>query len=215
MKKSYLFAGRDCKKNKSKAISSLGFGLLETIISAVILTILIATSITITNKYQLINYRSSLRQAIAQTIDDDLTEIKLELESYLYQKKTQTQSACYATNRGCQQSNAGVGYCKTLAQQAVNASPLIKDDEIKFNNQTHQIFKGLQNAKSGLKRVIAVKKPDGPSQASQSVSLMDESIVRVKYTLEGELAQVLFDSKAVKTIGSVDLSPPAHSLCQY
>ena len=46
--------------------------------------------VTITNKYQLISYRASLRQAIAQTIDEDLTEIKLELESYLYQKGTIT-----------------------------------------------------------------------------------------------------------------------------
>ena len=180
-----------------------------------ILTILIATSITITNKYQLINYRSSLRQAIAQTIDDDLTEIKLELESYLYQNKTQSQSACYATNRGCQQSTAGVGHCKTLARRAISASPIIKDGEISFNSQTHQIFKGLQNSTSGLKRIVTVQKPEGPTQANQSVSLMDESIIRVTYTLQGELAQVLFDSKALKTIGSVDLSPPAHSLCQY
>ena len=192
-----------------------GFGLLETIISAVILAILVATSVTITNKYQLISYRSSLRQAISQTVDDDLTEIKLELESYLYQKKTQSQSACYATNRSCQQSTAGVGQCKYLAQRAIAASPLIKDGEISFNTQTHQIFKGLQNKKSGLKRIVTVKKPEAPTQANQTVSLMDESIVRVTYTLEGELAQVLFDSANLKTIGSVDLSPPAHSLCQY
>ena len=107
MKKLYFLTTKNFGVNKSQPISAHGFGLLETILSAVILAILIATSVTITNKYQLISYRSSLRQAIAQTVDDDLTEIKLELESYLYQNKTQSQSACYATNRGCQQSTAG------------------------------------------------------------------------------------------------------------
>ena len=215
MKRSYLHATRNNRPNEAQPISAQGFGLLETIISAVILAILISTSVTITNKYQLISYRASLRQAIAQTIDEDLTEIKLELESYLYQKRNQSQNACYATNRGCQQSNAGVGHCKTLARRAIGASPLIKDEEISFNSQTHQIFKGLKNSKSGLKRIVSVEKPDGPIQASQSVSLMDESIVRVKYTLEGELAKILYDNASVKTIGSVDLSPAAHSSCQY
>ena len=215
MKITYLLTNKNESEIKRRTITVSGFGLLETIVSAVILAILIATSVTITNKYQLISYRSSLRQAIAQTVDDDLTEIKLELESYLYQNKTQSQSACYATNRGCQQSTAGVGHCKTLARRAISASPIIKDGEISFNSQTHQIFKGLQNSTSGLKRIVTVQKPEGPTQANQSVSLMDESIIRVTYTLQGELAQVLFDSKALKTIGSVDLSPPAHSLCQY
>ena len=64
-----------------------GFGLLEALISAILLAIMIATSVTVTNKYQALNYRSSLRQAIAQTIDEDLTEIRLELENYLYQPK--------------------------------------------------------------------------------------------------------------------------------
>ena len=192
-----------------------GFGLLEAIISAVILAVLIATSVSVTNKYQAINYRSSLRQALAQTVDDDLTEIRLELESYLYQKKTSTNAACYATSRGCQQSTAGVGHCKTLAQRAIAASTLIKSAELSLNTQTHQVFKGISNTKSGLKRIVSVEKPEAPKQANQSVSLMDQSIVRIKYTLEGELARTLFDSESTKTIGSVDLSPPAHASCQY
>ena len=203
------------QESNGQRIAERGFGLLEAIISAMILAVLIATSVSVTNKYHAISYRSSLRQAIAQTVDDDLTEIKLELESFLYQKKTQSQSACYATNRSCQQSTAGVGQCKILAQQAIAASPLINNGEISFRTQTHQIFKGLQNSKSGLKRIVSVQKPEAPSQASQSVSVMDESIVRVTYTLEGELAQVLFDNKAKQIINSVDLSPPSHSLCQY
>lgn len=202
-------------ESNGQRIAERGFGLLEAVISAVILAVVIATSVSVTNKYQAISYRSSLRQAIAQTIDEDLTEIKLELESFLYQKKTQSQSACYATNRSCQQSAVGVGQCKILAQQAIAVSTLINNGEISLRTQTHQIFKGLQNSKSGLKRIVSVKKPEAPSQASQSVSLMDESIVRVTYTLEGELAQVLFDNTATKIISSVDLSPSAHSLCQY
>ena len=192
-----------------------GFGLLEAIISAVILAIMIATSVSVTNKYQAMNYRSSLRQAIAQTIDEDLTEIKLELESYLYQNKTATLSACYATNKSCQQSNVGVGHCNTLAQRAITASSTIQSGDLSLDQQTQQIFKGIRNQASGLKRVVSVEKPDAPNQASQTVSLMDQSIVRVKYTLEGELANVLFDSTAQKTIGSIDLSPPAHASCQY
>lgn len=198
-----------------RPIAEKGIGLLEAIISAVILGGLIAASVSVTNKYQTINFRSSLRQAIAQTVDEDLTEIRLELESYLYQKKTQSQSACYSTNRSCQQSAAGVGKCRTLAQLAISASPLMDSGEISFKSQTHQIFKGLQKSKSGLKRTVSVEKPDAPSQANQAVTLMDQSIVRVKYTLEGELAQVLFNDRKIKTISSVDLSPPAHSLCQY
>ena len=192
-----------------------GFGLLEAIISAVILAIMITTSISITNKYQAINYRSSLRQALAQTIDDDLTEVKLELESYLYQKKTKTSSACYATSRSCQQSTAGVGHCKTLAQRAIASSSIIKSGELSLSRQTHQLFKGLQASRSGLKRIVSVEAPEAPKQTNQTVSRIDRSIVRVRYTIEGELAQVLFDNAAAKTISSVDLSPPAHASCQY
>jgi len=192
-----------------------GFGLLEAIISAIILAIMIATSISVTNKYQAMNYRSSLRQALAQTIDEDLTEVKLELESYLYQKKTKTNNACYATNRSCQQSTAGVGHCKTIAQRAIASSPIIKNGELSFNTQTHQLFKGLKGSSSGLKRIVSIEMPEAPKQSNQTVSRMDRSIVRVKYTLEGDLAEVLFNSAAAKTIGSVDLSPPAHASCQY
>ena len=213
MNQMYLLIPSRNKTNTQKA--EHGFGLLEAIISAVILAIMIATSISVTNKYQAINYRSSLRQALAQTIDEDLTEVKLELESYLYQKKTQSKSACYATNRSCLQSTAGVGHCKTLAQRAIASSPIIRNGELSLNTQTHQVFKGLQNSKSGLKRIVSVEKPEAPKQANQTVSLMDQSIVRIKYTLEGELAKILFDSTAKKTIGSVDHSPPAHALCQY
>ena len=87
MKITYLPTNKNKQAINPQPKAESGFGLLETIISAVILAILVATSVTITNKYQLISYRSSLRQAISQTVDDDLTEIKLELESYLYQKK--------------------------------------------------------------------------------------------------------------------------------
>lgn len=199
------------KANKAES----GFGLLEAIISAVILAIMIATSISVTNKYQAINYRSSLRQALAQTIDEDLTEVKLELESYLYQKKTKTNSACYSTNRSCQQSTAAVGQCKTLAQRAIASSPAMRSSELSFNTQTHQLFKGLKSSNSGLKRIVSVETPEAPKQTNQTVSLMDRSIVRIKYTLQGNLAQVLYNNPAIKTISSVDLSPPAHASCQY
>ena len=211
-----LYTANILKKEENFLVNQeMGFGLLEAIVSAVILAILISTSVSITNKYQALNYRSSLRQAIAQTIDEDLTEIKLELESYLYQNKTNTLGACYASNRSCQQSTIGVGHCKTLAQRAITASSIIKSGDLSFKAKTHQIFKGLQNSPTGLMRNVSVQKPDAPNQAKQTVSLMDQSIVRVQYTLEGELANVLFDSKAKKTIGSVDLSPPAHASCQY
>ena len=195
--------------------NEVGFGLLESIISAVILAILIATSVSVTNKYQSLSYRSSLRQAVAQTIDEDLTEVKLELETYLYQKKTATQGACYASSRNCQQSTVGVGHCKTLAQRAISSSTIVKSGDLDLNTKTHQILKGLKNSNSDLKRIVSVKKPEAPSQANQIVTLMDQSIVRVQYTIEGELANILFNSDAKKILTSIDLSPPAHSSCQY
>ena len=193
-----------------------GFGLLESIISAMILAVVIATSVSVTNKYQVLNYRSSLRQAIAQTIDEDLTEMKLELESYLYQAKTKALGACYASSKNCQQSTIGVGQCNKIAAYAVRASSIIKTGVVRLDAQTHQVFKGLEkNPSSDLKRVVSLEKPEAPKQVSQTISLIDESIVRIQYTLEGELANTLFDSRAKKIIGSIDLSPPAHSSCQY
>ena len=50
-----------------------GFGLLEALFSAMILGIVISTSVSITNKYQTINFRSSLRNAVVQTLDEYLT----------------------------------------------------------------------------------------------------------------------------------------------
>ena len=193
-----------------------GFGLLETIISAIILAIAIATSVSVTNKYQLLNYRSSLRQAIAQTIDEDLTEIRLELESYLYQHKTNSLGACYATNTNCKQSTVGVGKCDQLAQLAVSSSAIIKTGIISLDSQTHQIFKGLKNKNiSDVKRVVSIEKPDAPKQVSQVISKIDQSIVRIQYTIEGEFADILFDSPSKKIISSIDLTPPAHGSCQY
>lgn len=193
-----------------------GFGLLEAIVSAIILAVAIATSVSVTNKYQAMNYRSSLRQAIAHSIDEDLTEIRLELESYLYQHKTQSLGACYASNTNCQQSTIGVGKCDQMAQLAVTSSPIIKSGIVGLDSQTHQVFKGLQNNPSNdLKRVVGVVKPEAPAQVSQPVSNLDHSIVRIQYTLEGDFADVLFDSSSKKVIGSIDLSPAAHGSCQY
>ena len=192
-----------------------GFGLLEALFSAMILGIVISTSVSITNKYQTINFRSSLRNAVVQTIDEDLTEVKLELENFLYQKKTTSNSACYSTNRNCIQSTAGVGQCKSLALRAINSSQLIKNEEIKLTGQTHKIYKGLKKTASGLRRIVSVIKPEAPKQAGQTVRLMDDSIVRVQYTVQGELADALFGDARKKTIGSVDYSPPAHASCQY
>ena len=94
-------------------------------------------------------------------------------------------------------------------------SQLIKNEEIKLIDQTHKIYKGLKKTASGLRRIVSVIKPEAPKQARQTVRLMDDSIVRVQYTVEGELADVLFGEARKKTIGSVDYSPPAHASCQY
>ena len=193
-----------------------GFGLLEAIISAIILAISIATSVSVTNKYQAINFRSSLRQAIGQTIDEDLTEIRLELESYLYQPKTQSVGACYASNRNCQQSQVGVGKCNQMAQQAVRSSAIIKTGIVDLDTRTHQVFKGFEDSPSSdLKRIVSIEEPEAPKMVNQPVSLIDKSIVRVQYTLEGELANVLFNNSSKKIISSVDLAPAAHASCQY
>ena len=212
----YIFIGRMRKFQARRYlfVEEIGFGLLEAIVSAIILAVTIATSISITNKYQAMNYRSSLRQAIGQTIDGDLTEIKLELESYLYQPKTQSSGACYASNKNCQ-STVGVGQCGQMARQAKTASPIIKDGVISLEAQTHQVFKGFENnPNSNLKRIVSIEKPDAPKQANQIVSLIDQSIIRVQYTLEGELANILFDEPTKKIISSIDLSPAAHASCQ-
>ena len=207
---------KESKTNSNIIRKEEGFGLLETIISAVILAIAIATSVSVTNKYQSLNYRSSLRQAIAQTIDEDLTEIRLELESYLYQHKTKSLGACYATNTNCKQSTIGVGKCDQLAQLAVTSSGIIKSGIVSLDSQTHQIFKGLKNKNiSDVRRFISIEKPDAPKQVSQVVSKIDQSIVRIQYTVEGEFANILFDSPSKKIISSVDLTPPAHGSCQY
>ena len=191
-----------------------GFGLLEALISAILLAIMIATSVTVTNKYQALNYRSSLRQAIAQTIDEDLTEIRLELENYLYQPKTQSLGACYASNEDCQQSKRGVGTCDRMAGLAANYSAIIKSGIISLDSQTHQIFEGLKNNQSSdLKRIISIETPDAPRQVGQKVDKIDKSIVRIQYTVEGDFANVLFDSSSKRVVTSVDLSPPAHGSC--
>lgn len=197
------------------AQETTGFGLLEGIISALILSVVIATAVTVTNKFQQINYRSSLRQAIAQTIDEDMTEIKLELEHYLYQKKTTNSTACYASSRSCTQSSTGVGTCQWIARNASQSITLASNGAIPFNQRTHKVFSGLaRKNNSSLKRIVSIEKPDAPAQANQAVSLLDRSIVRVKYTVEGEIAKVLFDNAAVKTISSIDLSPAAHASCE-
>ena len=206
---------RNLQASKYRKLENSGFGLLEAIISAMILAVAIATSVSVTNKYQAVNYRSSLRQAIAQSVDEDLTEIKLELESYLYQPRTKSLGACYASNTNCQKT-VGVGKCKEMAKMAQTSSSFLNSGIVNLSNQTHQIFKGLKTKpNSDLRKIVSIQKPDAPRQAGQTIQGIDKSIVRIQYTLEGEFAKVLFDSSAKKTIASVDLSPAAHGSCQY
>ena len=206
---------RNTQREKYRESTTSGFGLLEAIISAMILAVPIATSVSVTNKYQAMNYRSSLRQAIAQSIDEDLTEIKLELEHYLYQPRTNTLGACYASNTNCR-SKIGVGTCNKMAEMAVASSSILNSGIVNLDNQTHQVFSGLRNkSSSNLRRIVSTINPDAPKQVSQSISKIDKSIVRVQYTLEGDFADTLFDSTAKKIIASVDLSPAAHGSCQY
>ena len=207
---------RNLQASKYRKLENSGFGLLEAIISAMILAVAIATSVSVTNKYQAVNYRSSLRQAIAQSVDEDLTEIKLELESYLYQPRTKSLGACYASNTNCQQSTVGVGKCNEMAKMAQTSSSFLNSGIVNLSNQTHQIFKGLKTKpNSDLRKIVSIQKPDAPRQVGQTIQGIDKSIVRIQYTLEGEFAKVLFDSSAKKTIASVDLSPAAHGSCQY
>lgn len=192
-----------------------GFGLLEGIISALILSIVIATAMTITNKFQQLNLRASLREAIAQTIDEDMTEIRLELEHYLYQKKTSNTAACYASSRSCAQSNAGVGSCRWIANNASQSIALATDGAIQFSQRSHKVLSGFaQKNNNFLKRKVSIERPDAPKQSAQAVSLLDQSIVRVSYTVEGELASILFDNPSIKTISAIDLAPAAHASCE-
>jgi len=196
-----------------------GFGLLEVILSSLILGVIITTSIVITSRYQDLNYRASLREAINQVIDEDMTDIRLKLTTYLYHPTQGNKSACYASSQSCQHSNRAVNQCDRIAYNAVTdqaQNPIaigLGTKHLPFSQYNQKVLAGLGSS-TDLKRTVVVQKPSAPIQQGQSVTRLDSSIVQISYTLQGEVAASLFGSSSKITLNTVDLSPAAHAACE-
>ena len=191
---SFLVSCRPTYRWSKKNTVESGFGLVETIVSSVILATIIVTSMSLISQLQNSRYNSSLRDATRTLIDEDIELLKQHFFSVHY--VSSTSSKCFQTNSECSSTFPS----QLLNQRCTNYASFVSLSSI-FSGNPFDIRRVITNHK--------------PSISSGGFINSDNSIVRVTYILTSTTSRsVGLDSNSSgETLRVVDLYPDAHPYC--
>jgi len=205
-----------------------GFSIVETIASATILASLVATTVTIVGLTEQLRYQSSLRDAIRQTVDADIEEMKQRLFEFRYVANdgTQAKRSCYTTDSTCNDPQNRVNIdqsklfdtCRRIAydflrQQSGNVlNPW--DSIITPSGSTHTVFK---SAPVVIRRSVKAS-PSLDGSVNTAVTLnTDSALLRITYRVvskSSDMAQVGLTSQSMnEVLRTVTLYNDAHPYC--
>lgn len=198
-----------CRRSKKITVES-GFGLVETIVSSVILATIIVISMSLISQLQNSRYNSSLRDATRTLIDEDIELLKQHFFSVHY--VSSSSSKCFQTNSECSStfpSQLLNQRCTNYASFVSSTAPGGPNMLIAKNSSLSSVFSGNP---FDVRRVITNHKP---SISSGGFINSDSSIVRVTYILTSTTSRSvgLNSNSSGETLRVVDLYPDAHSYC--
>jgi len=221
--KKFARKGSQCRiLNINSEVS--GFSIVESMASATILAGLIATTVTIVGLTEQLRYQSSLRDAIRQTVETDIAELKQRLYEFRYVANDggiDPNRSCYTTDSTCKDPQNIVDIepsklfdtCRRIAydflrQQSGNVlNPW--DSTITLTGSTHTVF---TSAPVVIKRSIKAS----PSLDDRAITT-DSALLRITYRVvskSSDMAQVGLTSQSVnEVLRTVTLYNDAHPYC--
>ena len=210
MYSSFLKLCRPTYRRSKKITVESGFGLVETIVSSVILATIIVISMSLISQLQNSRYNSSLRDATRTLIDEDIELLKQHFFSVHY--VSSSSSKCFQTNSECSStfpSQLLNQRCTNYASFVSSTAPGGPNMLIAKNSSLSSVFSGNP---FDVRRVITNHKP---SISSGGFINSDSSIVRVTYILTSTTSRSvgLNSNSSGETLRVVDLYPDAHSYC--
>jgi len=215
-------------------IKSSGFSIVETIASATILAGVVATTVTIVGLTEQSRYQSILRDAIRQTVEADIEEMKQRLYEFKYVANdgTQAKRSCYTTDSTCKDPQNIVNIdssklfdtCRRIAYEFIkqHSGNVLNpwNSIITPSGSTHTVFK---SAPIVIRRSVKVS----PSLDDNGTTIdytntripttTDSALLRITYRVvskSSDMANVGLTTQSVnEVLRTVTLYNDAHPYC--
>lgn len=204
---------------KSFVNSDSGFGIVESVTASAILAVLVLSSISLVSTMEKSKYNASLRDAVRQVIDDDISKLKTKLFDFNYVPAVSSSTpACYKSNSSCSGANSlytstrqHMLVCRNISANAISylggtSRVLVLD------GTTHKIFSG-RNPLS-INRTLTAERPSSVLAYRTNADL---SLVRVTYRVTSKA--IAFSSPglladfASEILRVEKLYPDSHAYC--
>lgn len=191
-----------------------GFGIVESIVSALLLSVLIGLGLTLSTMLENTKYEASLRDAARQSIEDDIEKVKNFLFSLDYlpgsnSSKGQTQGACYKSNTSCTRGGSIniPQICKNYATRAIQMIPGRNNYVLDLNSRNISVFGSKPFL---IRRLLSVGSPNGAGNL-----VVDQSIIKGTYILENttERKAGLSSNPKREILRTEDFYPNGHPYC--
>ncbi len=184
------------RKYKTKSfLNNSGFGLTESIISIVLLSLLISYSIIFISKRQETLYRANLTSAINNEIDRDIETIKNNLFVHHFKPKTGNTAAKYDISRK---------YCDDL----INTFRFFTTDDFSWKpGSSKNSYEGQSRTKVFRGQPVIITRKivsSRPLELGNNLT-MDRSIAKIVYIVNMNNENIHWSS--------LDLTSEAHSWC--
>ena len=191
-----------------------GFGIVESIVSALLLSVLIALGLTLSTMLENTKYEASLRDAARQTVEDDIEKVKNFLFSLDYVAASQgsggiAQGACYKSNTSCAGSSTlnVKQVCRDYASRAIQTIPGRQDVVLELSSKNVSAFGA---------RPFVIRRRLNIATPNKSGNLpLDRSVIRGTYLLEKTTNRKfgLSSNQTGEVLRSIDFYPGAHPYC--
>ena len=197
-----------------KYSSDSGFGIVESIVSALLLSVLIALGLTLSTKLENAKYEASLRDAARQTIEDDIVKVKNYLFALDYVGTSQgsggiTLGSCYKSNSSCTRSGTLniAQVCRDYASRGINNIPGGQNFVLNLNSGNISAF---GSSPFIIRRLLSVGSPIRSGNLP-----VDRSVIKGVYLLENSTNRKfgLSTNPTREVLRTIDLYPSAHPYC--
>ena len=187
--------------NRFRLDQTLGFGLVESVLSVLFLFTITTYSLYFISKRHSIIYNSNLNNAINDEIRRDIERLKADLWSKNYKEPNNQEPAYYSVDSGLS-LNYYCGDIIRLIRELPSWEPTSWEPGSNKNSLTGQVRnKVLRGKPLTISRYIATERPLGIG----SDNTVDRSLAKIVYKVKS--------TNFVRNWTTINLSSEAHSWC--
>lgn len=185
-----------------------GFGIVEAIASALVLSVTIGFSLYAVSRLERISYVTSLREAVAQVVDEDIETIRNDLWLVDYTPANGVSQACYKTSSTCYQAYSASTRANRCSQIALYAAgSLLGQKTVSLSDTSHKVFGG---SSVSVTRTGSAIRPSFITSGNSAST----SVVRLIYAVDGDKEIGIASNTKSGVIRIVDINPDSHAYCE-